>query len=923
MTNNTAVTEAARIMTGLSDRRAAILKRLTDTSAIRAGSIATRGEDPYTEARAILKGSAIDTTSRYCPPIRILNADQQPEKLTVNWRMKDEAAEYRRSMVTEFIGLDSALEPYYVWQARPQSHIWTEEWKAAHGAPKGVKALQSKSDRETSHIVLTKAMYEKFIRIVENGDALHLLITEGTRQTTVASILLTEEPGYIVVGIFGCSNWATDGIPHDGLRQLMDLADRITVAIDDDVRSNPAVWDATEGLKTLAEGTGTKAKFILHAANGPASKAGLDDRLGAVTIAAERKAVLLGWIAAAKFGIGQKPKAKKKDTVVTMEFEVIADPENPRVAERRVNAVRNKQGEVVHEDSDERPVAFFAPRIMHATSTHDDLSNSDFETTYDLEVTVEGGRTYKIENLPDSEVGDARAIAARDPYGEAPRTNIPLARADREAFEKAVRMTLHPAFQSVVQVRRVGLVRTREGLVGWVTPTGTLTADGLDPNFRSAVSNDLEHFTLVDPDSFTEDERAEAVRVTFVDAPALLKDPTPWYLMLALHLSTVAGMRPHGSLVIIGKGGSGKTHLARSCSSVYGPMFHPEGSAYAGLSLTNKTAGVIAEAGSGMHNATAHVDDFSPKEDPSESSAQSKAFDSLMRRGYDGSAASKERLTGTSYKKHKVDSSAPTFIATMETFETVSVAASAHERYIGIDVSHESTFATREAARQFDKWAREGVFNLAMSMWIKHLVALDDNGNDFTSAVEVEARREAVQFRMNGFMETTDERAAQVAASIITGLIWALEVFELGALEDHVLTMVGAAQDEHWARIPATVSNGDDVIEAVVSKLRFDAVLMNAEHPGRESGKAAIGWWGLTIKASDSRDGVDHENVVVLDPAAVADLLWNDATKGRKVTTAFRKHSLTSGPNGFRKTVNGNKIKGIAVPAVLLDYPSK
>lgn len=124
-----------------------------------------------------------------------------------------------------------------VWQARPDR-----------------PAIRRRPDGKARSVKYVAQWGESGVIVnATGGDAWRgadtILLCEGTKQSIVAAEYAPQNTA--AIGILGCSNWTTGGVPADDLVELVrsSKARRIVVAFDADVRTNVNVWKAASRLR--------------------------------------------------------------------------------------------------------------------------------------------------------------------------------------------------------------------------------------------------------------------------------------------------------------------------------------------------------------------------------------------------------------------------------------------------------------------------------------------------------------------------------------------------------------------------------------------------------------------------------------------------------------------------------------------------
>jgi hypothetical protein len=136
-----------------------------------------------------------------------------------------------------------------------------------------------------------------------------VVVVEGTKQYLAA--VSAAGPGWLVVGISGCSGWMRDAVPLPDLAALPIEGARVVTIFDADLATNRAVWDNAQRLGAHLEALG--AETTTHVRLPAGRKAGLDDYLGAVP--ADRRAAVFERLVASAGKLPRAPARPKGGTV--------------------------------------------------------------------------------------------------------------------------------------------------------------------------------------------------------------------------------------------------------------------------------------------------------------------------------------------------------------------------------------------------------------------------------------------------------------------------------------------------------------------------------------------------------------------------------------------------------------------------------
>lgn len=155
-------------------------------------------------------------------------------------------------------------------------------------------------------------------KVGDSVGAFQVLIVEGTKQCVAAAACRL--PGVQVIGIGGCSNWTSEGIPLSDL-EIVDGKDVVCI-LDADIATNRDVWDAAKGLGHAVSVEG--ATGVRYAAPPGRGTTGLDDFLGSHD-AARRPGLLARLVAGATAKMPARPTARARNAMYFMGNRLLAE----------------------------------------------------------------------------------------------------------------------------------------------------------------------------------------------------------------------------------------------------------------------------------------------------------------------------------------------------------------------------------------------------------------------------------------------------------------------------------------------------------------------------------------------------------------------------------------------------------------------
>lgn len=479
------------------------------------------------------------------------------------------------------------------------------------------------------------------------------LLVEGTKQGLAAAAWAPAD--MLVAGIQGAGNWSSDGTPVPDLDLVAVTSGgagrQVVIALDADRATNRSVWEAASRLGEHLTAVGaTSVRYLALPAGG---RAGLDDWLAGRAI--ETRAGSLARLLDRAGELGRAP-ARAKSTA-----EAEGNPEVPgAVVDTAAGVVRTQPG-----PNGEPPQTLLsvAPRIVETVVEIDDLQPGDHEVeiSHRLELLRPTGRPIAITRLvPDTQLGRIRDWIGQAADGSGGAVTIAPGWIAAAEAENAIRRHEADERRVVQRRRRTGWLLADPDRPVWLADSGAIGPDGRVSD--ASGHGDAEVAPFAPPGV----DEVEAVRA-LLDVGSQLVAPAPWWAVLTRTLHALAGGRPTGTLVVLGFGRSGKTTIVQSVTSMLGarwadkPMMSAKGSTPA-----------IADAGAGMHHCVMHVDDAVPQRNPVEAARMGDSLDHLFRRGIDGGAAGRERLTrsdsrlGPSFRRDVKDMAHPQIILTIE-----------------------------------------------------------------------------------------------------------------------------------------------------------------------------------------------------------------------------------------------------------------
>ena len=541
----------------------------------------------------------------------------------------------------------------------------------------------------------------------------YVLITEGTKQTLAAVCAADERT--LVLGIQGCWGWMSEQSPIDDFNDL--VRDKmVVVAFDADVATNPNVHRAAKMFAThLSSACGAKSVRFLR--TGESGTTGLDDYLGREDVS-DPPMVLANLLKNSR----KLPRAPM--TATTGKSKQVLEVD---LGEMVLRMPVDSAFDVVNVDLKGDVILGALPKIVETTTWVDDLGDSPFQfVEHSLEVSIPEQGTFTVQ-AADDELRDPGKWLARIPGGKGTSVQRPGDLVTRTRVENTIRTFDASDRRESMALLRTGWVH-KDGQAIYVFPGGAIGPLTLEAGLSSRLTGVGGKISFPDPRAI-EDSEIDDLRA-FLGIEDALVDPTPFWALVGSAFAAVAGRPPSGLVMLVGKPGSGKTHIAKMVTSTLTPAFGPNGMLMASM---EGTANAVIAAGAGLHHGFVLVDDVHQQMDRNRIAAQLDAVSTLARRSYSGGSAGKRRLTWDAKQgrvsEAYVDMSAPAVLMTAESAPDATLMRSLVERMLIIPVTKETTYKPDQAERMA-RLARDGVPNRVMARFIRWM------SNDLTTDIQ-------------------------------------------------------------------------------------------------------------------------------------------------------------------------------------------
>ena len=466
-----------------------------------------------------------------------------------------------------------------------------------------------------------------------------ILICEGTKQSLVAAEYAPDDVA--VIGILGCQNWTTGGVPAEDLRLLMaeSRANRIIIAFDADIRVNAQVWRAAR-------------------------------RLGSTLESLARDCRPMGGTPDVLFSTVQNEKGSSKADIDGV-LGILADPERRREISRIVSeagpldpwganlntglTVRPDWGLTLALDDDEpaptdRPDVLPANTEMNAAVTIDTVwqwmddgtGRSTPETTLDLAVDTfrPGDKPMHgvIRGVKWADTADLGTLLLKAPGQAGLIAAPPMERRRVDRIREAARR-LSEGARLVRLTRRIGWMPDPEnGDWAWVCPKGAIEANGWNTDLRSRVNGVLDQMDFApDPadDGQRHDLAVDTVRLATL-MRRLLSRPERADAMLGAWALAFLPIAARCSVAVFGEYAGGKSTLMQTYNSLLGPAWTPERN----TSMFNfyATENAVTASMDGVDDCPLFYDDMKMPASKAERESLNRVFDAIVRRSHGGGA---------------------------------------------------------------------------------------------------------------------------------------------------------------------------------------------------------------------------------------------------------------------------------------------
>lgn len=647
--------------------------------------------------RKLLEASAVDVNVALEAGVRTVSAaDELPEDLA--W-----AAKRLPGLIFAHHRVDDTQDP--VPQLRPDDP-GDDDDAPKYLLPAGSGAVISCHPRMVGRI----------------GQAKKAIVVEGTKQYLAAVSSAPDD--WLVVGIQGCQGWMHDGVPVPDLDEIVRGAE-VTVIFDADLGSNRNVWDAASRLSEHLRAVGaTKVSWAFIPAGGTS---GLDDWL-AGRPPEHRQEALSGLVAHAADKLPRAP-ARQKVTVRSMGTTV------PWVDEAS-GVIR---GPDIPGERAALPGPVLLGAIARIVETELEIDDLDPDpgpqrVSHRLVVSASGVELPVKVPIADEKLPDPAFWLAQTPDAAGLQVVVDAGPRTGVAVAGAIRRYSVEDRRAVAARTRTGWVDTDEHGPTWIHRGGGISASGAVINYRGNLATPIRL-----PDDALARDPVDAAKVILETADNL-HDPLPWWAMVGLAFWSFAGGTPKGSILLRGGQGSGKSSLTACIAAMENPIFAPDGEVMASADATDAGAAV---QGQGVHHAVVVVDDFhDPRAIPLRQ-AYSNRLDSLMRRGYSGQTAGRNKATLSDQHRvvaAKQDHSRPAVIVSADWVP--DLVPSAIDRLCVIDVSKASTWVPGgyDLARE---WGRSGRYAAALAhflKWVAVQIAEEGGVAEWNVAIERESK---------------------------------------------------------------------------------------------------------------------------------------------------------------------------------------
>ncbi|WP_146073356.1 ATP-binding protein [Cryobacterium sp. N22] len=439
--------------------------------------------------------------------------------------------------------------------------------------------------------------------------------------------------GVVIVGVSSENAWHdADGNPAEALNRIIDRAsaDSSVVIWMAGAATNAALHDEAKLLGLHFAYLG--ASSVKYVREGHAATI-----LGARPDDAEERRSYLARIIDAAGGLGKRPPVGRPK-----KSKVPAARASTRGGSAIAPNVDMDNGTIWVAGSEGQRVviAEFAATITATYRVFDDLKDpgaNDATFMHDLEiVTVRDGRRveHSLSAISDANLQHPRGWLNKLPGG----TQVVYSVMNRtgEAIASAIRA--HEPAGTIPQIdvlTRTGWHETSDGMIGFLSVSGLLTADGMCDHARSQLPKSLSMIALLDTALLERKKEIQAARNT----RAMYKELTDANVFIALWgvaCHAVAGLGLGAVGVLVGKPGSGKSTVAYGISAHAAKEFNPDGR---GMFTVDATTANVNRAGSALHELFFIIDDARKRETARKAEAMAEGIELIVRRGYAGGFA--------------------------------------------------------------------------------------------------------------------------------------------------------------------------------------------------------------------------------------------------------------------------------------------
>lgn len=692
-----------------------------------------------------------------------------------------------------------------------------------------------------------------------------LLVTEGTKQYLAAVGLAITHPELLVVGVQGCRNWSKDGRLVPAFDTLAAAKTKTYLIFDGDFRTNPDVW---EGIHLLGENlrllTGVESLIVDLPVTG---KDGLDDYFGARKPGVRQQMFDTALSSA-------KPLAKIQRT----------KPRRTR-GSKMAPTVDVMEGVIRGRGFEDEPgpiLAEFAVRIKSSSKFVDDL-NGDKNTSvvHTLEI-LAGPITdrieYEVEDVPDAQLRNLQAILeAAGPEGT--RLTYDNSEAGLRAIEQAIRAHAPEKAEFFTRYFRTGWAPAlADGGFGYLHAGGIIGPDGEEATSAANLDHPYDLIDFPDPARFETDELTAAVK-RHLGVISCLVDPSPWFIMIGPMAYSFAGIPPKCVPFSVGGRGSGKSTVAQTAAACLTPAFSEAGGKQ--MVSADGSGKALGDAGVGLHNGVIIVDDMRTPPTVKAQEEMSQGQEVLIRRGYGGGSAGRDRLTVASsgHRKGRVvraaaDASSPCIILVGEHLPDPIRVPSSVERLISVNVTRESTMKDASSVAEMRQAASSGDLQKAWAGYIQWLAReIKAAGSLGAWQNEIRTRRATIEKTLGERNpELNTPRSREIPAPVIVGwglfLDFAISVGAVSELEakriiQEVWTSTAKAAVNHT--VVELGDNGDRptmVLERIKQGLAAGKFLFEEDTDAAYPSRAPI-----VAKRVTTREGIA---CVALNPGILA-----------------------------------------------------